>query len=412
MLNNVNAVLQAFAVLLKEVHAPNMTSAIFDQNVFSSMIKKNNAGVTFKNEKIFIPTKTAGHSGVAFTGGYIADGGMQFDQTEATAKYGYGSHILTDIQIENIKTNGEAALINIADEYASGLNVSFGRTVNRMMLGKGDGVVAKFTAAASATATHTVSETLSLIPGKKYVIGTLAAIKAGSGTTVTLQNINGTPNSVTFTAPVTVALNDCIVTEGAYIGTACQEFDGIGNLIENETSAPGSSFQGKARATNYWANSIVGGSGALTEAMVINFVKNLTKYGKPDLLITHPDLQLAYAAILQSVRTNSPEVKYMSLETGFKGIEVIYGNMSVPLVADWDAAKDEISGLTTSTWSHAELAPLAPLEAANGGIWTDVYETVSGTTRRKAAYQSTMKMYGNLVCTNAMANGKLKALTY
>lgn len=389
-----------------------MTSAIFDQNVFSSMIKKNNAGVTFKNEKIFIPTKTAGHSGVAFTGGYIADGGMQFDQTEATAKYGYGSHILTDIQIENIKTNGEAALINIADEYASGLNVSFGRTVNRMMLGKGDGVVAKFTAAASATATHTVSETLSLIPGKKYVIGTLAAIKAGSGTTVTLQNINGTPNSVTFTAPVTVALNDCIVTEGAYIGTACQEFDGIGNLIENETSAPGSSFQGKARATNYWANSIVGGSGALTEAMVINFVKNLTKYGKPDLLITHPDLQLAYAAILQSVRTNSPEVKYMSLETGFKGIEVIYGNMSVPLVADWDAAKDEISGLTTSTWSHAELAPLAPLEAANGGIWTDVYETVSGTTRRKAAYQSTMKMYGNLVCTNAMANGKLKALTY
>ncbi len=389
-----------------------MTSAIFDQNVFSSMIKKNNAGVTFKNEKIFIPTKTAGHSGVAFTGGYIADGGMQFDQTEATAKYGYGSHILTDIQIENIKTNGEAALINIADEYASGLNTSFGRTVNRMMLGKGDGVVAKFTAAASATATHTVSETLSLIPGKKYVIGTLAAIKAGSGTTVTLQTINGTPNSVTFTAPVTVALNDCIVTEGAYIGTACQEFDGIGNLIENESSAPGSSFQGKARATNYWANSIVGGSGALTEAMVINFVKNLTKYGKPDLLITHPDLQLAYAAILQSVRTNSPEVKYMSLETGFKGIEVIYGNMSVPLVADWDAAKDEISGLTTSTWSHAELAPLAPLEAANGGIWTDVYETVSGTTRRKAAYQSTMKMYGNLVCTNAMANGKLKALTY
>lgn len=220
-----------------------MTSAIFDQNVFSSMIKKNNAGVTFKNEKIFIPTKTAGHSGVAFTGGYIADGGMQFDQTEATAKYGYGSHILTDIQIENIKTNGEAALINIADEYASGLNTSFGRTVNRMMLGKGDGVVAKFTAAASATATHTVSETLSLIPGKKYVIGTLAAIKAGSGTTVTLQTINGTPNSVTFTAPVTVALNDCIVTEGAYIGTACQEFDGIGNLIENESSAPGSSFQ-------------------------------------------------------------------------------------------------------------------------------------------------------------------------
>lgn len=145
---------------------------------------------------------------------------------------------------------------------------------------------------------------------------------------------------------------------------------------------------------------------------MINFVKNLTKYGKPDLLITHPDLQLAYAAILQSVRTNSQEVKYMSLETGFKGIEVIYGNMSVPLVSDWDAAKDEISGLTTSTWSHAELAPLAPLEAANGGIWTDVYETVSGTTRRKAAYQSTMKMYGNLVCTNAMANGKLKALTY
>jgi hypothetical protein len=68
MLNNTNAVLQQFAVLLKEVHAPNMVSAIFDQNVFSSMIKKNNAGVTFKNEKIFIPTETAGHSGVGFTG--------------------------------------------------------------------------------------------------------------------------------------------------------------------------------------------------------------------------------------------------------------------------------------------------------------------------------------------------------
>jgi hypothetical protein len=412
MLNNVNAVLQAFAVLLKEVHAPNMTSAIFDQNVFSSMIKKNNAGVTFKNEKIFIPTNTAGHSGVAFTGGYIADGAMQFDQTEATAKYGYGSHILDDKQIENIKTQGEAALINIADKFAEGLNMSFARTTNRMMLGNGDGVVANFTASASATATHTVSETLSLIPGKRYVVGTLAAIKAGTGTVVTLQTINGTPNSVTFTAPVTIVNGDKIVTEGAYIGTACQEYDGIGNLVDNESNASGSSFQGKTRATNYWANSIVGGNGALTEAMVIAFVKNLTKYGKPDLLVTHPDLQLAYAAILQSVRKNNSDVKYMDLETGFKGIEIIYGNTSVPLVSDWDNDKSTIFGLTTDTFSHAELCPLEALEAANGGTWTDVFETVGGVTRRKAAYQTTMKMYGNLVCTNAMSNGKLKGLTY
>jgi hypothetical protein len=337
---------------------------------------------------------------------------MQFDQTEATAKYGYGSHILLDIQIENIKTEGQAALINIADKFATGLNKSFARTTNRMLLGKGDGVVAKFTDSASATATHSVTDTISLIPGKKYIVGTLAAIKAGTGTSVTLLTINGTPNSVTFTTAFTTAVGDAIVTEGAYIGAVCQEYDGIGNLIDNESNAAGSSFQGKTRATNYWANSIVGGNGALTEAMVINFVKNLTKYGKPDLLITHPDLQLAYAAILQSVRANSSQVKYMDLETGFKGIEVIYGNMSVPLVADWDAPSDTISGLSTDTWSHAELAPLAPLDSAGGGIWTDVYETVNNVTRRKAAYQTTMKMYGNLVCTNAMANGKLKSITY
>lgn len=412
MLQNTNQVLQAFAVLLKEVHAPGMVSAIFDQNVFSSMIKKNNAGVTFENEKIFIPTETAAHSGVGFTGSFITDGGMQFDRTEATAKYGYGSHILDDKAIVNIKTGGQAALINLADKYAEGLGKSFARTTNRMMLGKGDGVLTKFPGAASSTATHTVSSARFLIPGKKYTVGTLAAIKAGTGTDVTVLRLNGTPNSVTFTAPLTVAANDVIVTHGAYLNTECQEYDGIGNLIDSESNAAGSSFQGKARLTNYWANSFVGGNGTLTEAMVMNFLMNLSQYGKTDMAITHPKLQTAFAAILQAQRAHSTKVEYMDLETGFKGISLVYGDKAVPLVADWDCDENSIFGLDSSTFSHAELAPLEALEAAAGGIWTDVYETVGGTTRRKAAYQSTMKMYGNIVCTNAMANGKLVNVTY
>ncbi|MBT3853905.1 hypothetical protein HOF65_08410 [bacterium] len=74
------------------------------------------------------------------------------------------------------------------------------------------------------------------------------------------------------------------------------------------------------------------------------------------------------------------------------------------MVSDYDCPAGNLFVLDTSSFSLAELNKLQYLADGSGSIMTNVYDTNGA---RIPAFQTTMKFYGNLVCTNPRANGKL-----
>ena len=392
------------SALLEKLILPTIQDQLFNKTVLLKYFKKNNMGVTFNNDKIYITALTSGHSGVGFTGatGAITVGKSTDQQMVVSAKYGYGSHIIWDSAIQTAKGK-PGALINLVKKLGKDLETEFKKSLNRQLFGDGKGTLTQINGASVSTATQTVDSTRFLRVGQVVEVGTTAEIEAGTADTATVQTINST-TSVTFTSAITTANNDKIITSGVYNTKDSQyeELDGLGNLVSNETVDAGSSFQGIARATNDWTNSYVDATSAvLTEAQIIDLISDISEFGDPDLIITTVALRNKYSSLL------SAQKRYLNtvdLKGWFKGLEVSVWEQPIPMVADYDCPAGVLFALDTSTFSLAELNPLQYLADGSGAIMTNVYDTDG---KRIPAFQTTMKFYGNLVCTNPRANGKL-----
>ncbi len=394
------------SAILEKVILPTIQDQLFSKTVLLSKLKKNPGGLTFKNNEIYITATSSGHSGVAFTGGTgaIPVGKPTKSQMKAAAKFGYGSHILWDEAIQAAQGIGGDAIVNLTTEFGRDLETEFRRSLNRQLFGNGEGVLTTVTSGAASSATHTVGTSRNLRVGQKLLIGTKAEIEAGTADSVVVQTVNS-DTSVTFTAAVTTATGDRVVTVGVFADSEYKEMVGLDSLISNNTESAGSTVQNIARATNDWANAYVDTSSAvLTEAQMIAMITAASEYGNPDLIVTTPALRNKYASLLQGQR----RYQTMNLEGGFIGLEVAVADRAIPLVADFDAPTGKMFCLTTEDLGIAELNPLEYLRSGSGGIMTDVYD-VDGN--RLPAFQTTMKFYGNLVAKRFRSHSKLSNKT-
>ena len=389
------------SALLEKLILPTIQDQLYNKTVLMKYFAKDNKGLTFNNDKIYITAQTSGHSWVWFTWatGAIATGKNTNQQMSVDPKFGYGSHIIWDSTLQVAKGR-PGALISIATDLGNALKQEFQKSLNRQLFGDWKGQLTTVTTGAATTATHTVGSTRHLRVWQKLLVGTRVEIEWGTADSVTVSTINSS-TSVTFTASVTTATNDVIVIDGVYTGSAYQEISWLKTLVSNNTVDSGSSFQWIVRSTNDWTNSIVDTSSAvLTEAMMIDTLSSISEFGDCDIIVTTPALRNKYASLLQS---NKRYVNTVDLKGWFKGIEVSAGDRPVALVADYDCPTWEMHFLDTTTFSLAQLNPLEYLKDGSGWIMTNVYDS-SGN--RLPAYQTTMKFYGNLVCTKPRANAR------
>lgn len=386
---------QQLTALLEKLILPQIQDQLYNKNILMKYFQKDNRGLTFKNDKIFITARTSEHSGVAFTGsvGPIPNGTNQNQQMEIGAKYGYGSHIVYDSALQVVKGQ-PGSLVNITKELGDSLLQRFQRSLNRQLFGNGEAILFTVTTGASSTATHTVSTTRFLAVGQRVIVGTKSAIEGGTGTTAVVATINS-KTSVTFTSAITTVTGDRAISEDVWNGSAYQEITGLQNLVSDTGS-----FQGIARSTNNWAKSTVNSTSAvLTEAMIIDMLSDINEFGDCDIIVTTPALRNKYASLLQAQRRQNNTV---DLKGGFKWLEVFAGDKPVAMVADYDCPAGTLFFLNTNSFSLAQLNPLEYLRSGSGWIMTDVYDT---NGRRLPAFQTTMKFYGNLICTQANVNG-------
>lgn len=390
------------SALLEKLILPMIKDQLFNKTVLLKYFKKNNDWVTFNNDKIYITALTSGHSGIAFTWSQwaITVGKSTDQQMVVWAKYWYGSHIIWDSAIQ-IAKGKPGAIVSLVKKLGNDLETEFKKSLNRQLFGNWEWVLTLINGAGVATATHTVDSTRFIRVGQTLLIGTKAEIEAGTADEKIVSTINSA-TSVTFTTTLTSADNDRIVTKWVWDGSAYQELDWLTNLVSNNTESSGSSFQGIVRSTNDWTNSYVDATSAvLTESHLIDLVSNIAEFGSPDLLMTTVTLRNKYQSLLAGQRRF---MNSMDLQGWFKWLEVSVGEQPIPLVADYDCPAWTMFALDTSVWSLAELNPLEYLADGSWAIMTNVYDT---NGNRIPAFQTTMKFYGNLVCTNPRANGKL-----
>lgn len=399
-----NITIEQIWALLEKLILPTIKSQIFEKTVLLKYFKKNLDWVTFNNDKIYITALTSWHSGVWFTGatGPITVGASTDQQMVVRAKFGYGSHIIYDSAIQIAKWK-PGAIINLVKKLGKDLEREFKQSLNRQLFGDGKGTLTTVTVAGTSVATQTVKSTRHLRIGQTLLVGTRAEIEWWTADKVTVKTINSA-TSVTFDQAITTALWDIIIIDGVYNSATLEyeELDWLTNLVSDTAEQPGWTFQGIARDTNDWVNCYVDSTSAiLTEDQIINLITAVSEFGTPELLVTTPKLRNKYASLLQSQKRYSNTV---DLKGWFKGLEVLAWEQPVPMVADFDCPEGCMFALDTETWSLAELNPLEYLKDGNGSILTNVYDV---NWKRIPAYQATMKFYGNLVCTNPRANGKL-----
>lgn len=397
-----NVTIAQISALLEKLILPTIKDQLYNKTVLLKYFKKNADGVTFDNDKIYITAVTSWHSWVAFTGGTwaIKVGKSTDQQMVVSAKFWYGSHIIYDSAIQVAKGK-PGALISLVKKLGKDLETEFKKSLNRQLYWNWEWVLTLINGAGVSTATQTVDSTRHLRVGQTLLVGTKAEIEAWTADSVTVSTINSS-TSVTFTAAITTADNDRVVTDGVWDGSAYQELDWLTNLVSNETESAGSSFQGITRATNDWVNSYVDSTSAvLTEAQIIDLVTNISEFGDVDLIITTTTLRNKYSSLLSAQKRY---LNTMDLKGWFKGLEVSVGEQPIPMVADYDCPAWNLFALDTSTWSLAELNPLEYLKDGSWAILTNVYDTNGA---RIPAFQATMKFYWNLVCTNPRSNWKL-----
>lgn len=391
------------SAILKKAIAPRIQELAFKKTMLLDKIPQNQ-GVKFENDKIYVTGTYSRHSGVAFTGptGGIRVGRDRKVQMVSEAKFGYGSHIIWDSSLQVTNSQG-GAIVEISKNLGQELEDSFRFHVNRMLYGNGEGVLTLIPTGAASTATHTVSSTFFLDEGMQVLVGTKAQVEAGTADATTIASVNS-DTSVTFADAITTANGDRIVIAGIYDATNSKyfEIDGLSKLVSNNTESAGSYLQGVLRSSNVAMNSYVESSSAtLLESHLIDLITQASKFGKPQFMMTTPELKNRYGSLLQQQRRYVGEAK---LDGGYMGLEVAIGDKPVALVSDFSAPTGTVFAITPESLSLAQLAPMGFLPAAGGGVLTDVYDADGN---RLPAYQTTMRMYGNLVVLNPRANAKL-----
>lgn len=387
------------SALLEKLILPTIQDQLYNKTVLMKYLAKDNKGLTFNNDKIYITAQSSGHSGVTFTWatGSIWVGKNTNQQMVIDPRYGYGSHIIWDSTIQVAKGK-PGSLISIVTDLGESLKTEFQKSLNRQLFGKWNWTLTTVTTGASSTATHTVGSTRHLRVWQKLWVWTKAEIEAWTADEVTVSTINS-KTSVTFTTSITTLTNDVVAVAWVYSGWVYHEIQGLQNAVSNNVVDSGSSFQWITRATNDWVNSYVDTSSAvLTEAMMISMLTDVNEFWTTDIIVTTPALRDKYASLLAS---NKRYVNTVDLKGWFKGIEVSAWDRPVALVADYDCPAWEMFFLDTTTLSLAQLNPLEYLKDWSGWIMTNVYDS---NWYRLPAYQVAMKFYGNLVCSKPRAN--------
>lgn len=387
-------------------------SQIFSKTVALSNLKRNVGVTPMKNNTFYIKTASTGHSGVYFDNGAagsdLSTGQPTYDEPSVSARFGFGTHQITDTALDGIDGD-PAAVVDTAEDFSKQVRLSMQRSLNRQFYQRGgteanNAVVATVNGASTGTTvtldngpTDTNTEgpalgTWYLYEGSLIDIGTDTEHGAGTDDQETVSTVDSA-TQITIAASATVADGDHV----KFRDGDNNEMNGMRSIADDDNS-----FQGVTRSSSYWAQAYVDETAeALSEGDMVDAFLEAQKFGSVNAILVGRPLYKKYSSLLTSMkRTSTPQ---QSLLGGFTGLEFAAGGTGQTVMLDYDCPYGDVNFVTFS--------PDALVMGEMGMGWMNRGEGIFKATSLRASYWATYKFYGNYIARNFKAHSRLGAKT-
>ncbi len=384
---------------------------IFQKTVLLSKLKKNVGVQAMKNNNFLVKLRSTGHSGVYFDNGAagadLNTGQPTYDEATVPARFGFGTHQITDSALE--AANGDAgAIVDIAEDFAQAVVLSMQKSLNRQFYQRGgteanNAVLATVNGASSGT-TVTLDEgsgsdsagpglgTWFLYEGSLIDIGTDAQHGADTDDEITVNSVDSS-TVITISGATSVADADHVKFRDA----DNVEIEGLRSAIDSDNT-----YLNVSRTNQYWAQSYVDETAeALDEGDMVSALLQANKVGSVNVILTSDVLYRKYASLLTSMKKTANSVEVLG--GGFTGLEFASGGPGVGVVLDWDCPYGDMDFVTVDKGS------LVIGELASG--WMNRDGNVLKATNLRASYWGTYRFYGNLISRAFRAHARLGAKT-
>ncbi len=380
--------------ILKKVIAPKIQEVLPTATVWYSMLQKNSGVTAMSNNTFYVTLRTGRHSGIASVaeGATLPTGKPKFSQTSVAAKYIFGTFDITDQVLESAKDNA-GALANYMTLSTQALKTDFGRELNRIFWGYGNGQLTTVNGSGTGTTlTVNSSSPNGDIKGTKY-------LSDGMNTMVDVENVRLTTvlSDTTITTPSFTYAADEVVKKADGDGAAVDEPMGIDGVVDDGTLVP--TFQGITRSASPWFNAayIDTASEALGLSKMEAAYTAALEFGNPKYVFMNKTLWKKYGTLLETYKKTANLTEVLS--GGWKGLDFMGGQAAVML--DFDCPDGKVFFIDPDSVTIGQLAPISWVDRGDGVLRRVDY----------ASWQGVLKWYGNLIALNPRANAKLTAKT-
>jgi hypothetical protein len=319
-------------------------------------------------------------------------GAQKYKQANLYLKNLYGA-IEVDGQLFEQAADNYNAFINVVDAEIKGLKKDLARDFNRQIYGDGTGTIA--TVATTATGTSIVMDQVTWAD----VDMTVSFIRSGSvvGSQVTINSINETTKTITFSASVTAVAGDIMVRSSNGTNSYNKEITGLGAIVK----ATGSLHGIDPATTPVWSSYVSSlatapALGTLTELNLINLVQKVDKQGgEVDVFLASPGVYNAYWNLLQGLRqfTNGAGLTGGQRSFTFEAL-----GKPIKFISDYAAPSNTLYALSSSELVLNRKRDWAWMDR-DGSMWNRVGET--------DAYQARIFQYSELGTYRRNAHAKL-----
>ena len=324
-------------------------------------------------------------------------------------------------QVISASRSNEFSLVNELTQNMTGATHEIHRNLNRMMSGRGSGILGYVNGAVNSSnvvtvqtntsATNEVDATQYLQRGDVLLIGTTAEIEADPSTaeTVTVSSVD---SSVQFTTTTdeTLSDEDVIVRADVYdaTNTVYNEVQSLTGLVTNTGT-----IQNINKANNFWFQSHVTSSvGTLALSDIddsVGAVRSFSIDPSALFLMGNRKQWRRYAALLQANRRFQNNTKSDfggQLAGGIGGLSVYTPDGELPFAIDDDVPDGYIFVIDPNGYAWMDFRPYGPAD--------DALNKEGFPGQRKSGtldYEFALWMGGNLAQLNAQSSAVLSGIT-
>lgn len=368
-----------------------------DKTPALDFIKSSSSNITRNGKEVVFDTHVGRNQGIGARDvreKLPTAGAQKYKQAHLYLKNLYGS-IEVDGQLFEQAAEDYQAFINVVDNEIKGLRRDLAVDMNRQIYGDGSGTLAVVSSAASASATVEFDSVHFVDYGMvvDFLDASASFAQISGGNELTVESIDTTNNTVTFSGAVTVAVGDIIVRASNGTNSYGKELTGLDAIV----SATGALHEIDPATTPVWAATEVelgsaGTPGTLTELDLISLVQKVDKQGGDvDVMLASPGVYNAYWNLLQSFRqfTNTATLTGGQRSFNFEAL-----GKPIRFVSDYAAPKNTLYALSSNELVMNQKKDWSWMDR-DGSMWsrvadTDAYEaryylyTEMGTYRRNA----------------------------